>query len=134
MGKRKKKRAVTGKEILTRQVGQRFAEVIMRALAQYAEKVAQDNNEGVPSIILNRGAGSFAIVSDDSVQILNTIQTPVAIIKSVTMTDELARKLWGILLKYGEEIANGMSPAILLNTDAGEFIAIEIEDEDETME
>jgi len=131
MGKRKKKRIVTGKEILTRQVGIRFAEVIMHALSKYAEKVAQDNNEGVPSIILNRGAGSFAIISDDSVHILNTILTPVAVIKTVATTDELARKLWGFLLKYGEEVSGKLSPAILLNTEAGEFIAIEVEDEDE---
>ena len=131
MGKRKIKKTPTGKDILATQVGQKFADVVIKALIKHAQKVMPDDEGGVPAIILNRGAGSFAIISDDTVRVLNTIQTPVAVIKLVAGTDELAWKLWNILQKHGIKEAGKMCPALLLRPQGGEFIAIDSEDEKE---
>jgi hypothetical protein len=131
MGKRKQKKIVSGKDVLAMQLGQKFADVVMKALFNYANKLADDNPEGVAAVVINEGAGNFAIVSDDTIEVFDSIKTPVALIKDVAGDGELAWRIWRIFQSHGEKVAKGLVPAILFSNFHGEFIAIDNEESDD---
>lgn len=132
MGRRKQKKEPTGKDILAMKVGQKFAESVIKSLREYATKLIPKDVEGVPAIIINEDTGVFAIISDETAEILETILTPVDIIKQIAGDDnDIAWRLWNSLLKYSnkfiKEKQKNFYMALLFrqNCHNGKFILIE---------
>jgi len=130
MRQKKTKQILSGKGILASKVGEKFAIVIMQAFFDYSQALASKTVHNVPAILFSSDEGSFVLVSEDGVEFVHSITTPMTILRGI-VEEHHADHLWQILKVYAKAVAGKLTPALLIGDVEGEFFAIEYEDNDD---
>lgn len=128
-----KSKVMSGQDVLSEKVGERFAKVIMQALFAHCQKFKKGRESAanyMPAILFTGRDGNFALVCDTDVEILQTMSTPIGVLVGI-VSEEFCDVLWDLLLDYGKHVSEGLTPALLMDKPDGEFFAIEYDFDDD---